>query len=126
MRAALSGGAVWWPANLNRPTQTVISAIPTPWRAGRSARRAAPTRGAAQVTVAFLVPHGPAANPLRVALERAPFKIGVPVIANATAEPVRNATRARRLPPTSYRSRSGGCDACSGPPSSPGAGARIH
>src|SRR3989441_5098018 len=39
-----------------------------------------------------------AANQLRVALERAPFRDPrFPVIANATAEPVRDANRARRL-----------------------------
>src|SRR3989441_12229098 len=41
---------------------------------------------------------GPAANQLRVALERAPFRDpAFPVIANATAEAVREANRARRL-----------------------------
>jgi [acyl-carrier-protein] S-malonyltransferase len=40
----------------------------------------------------------PAANQLRVALEHAPFRDpAFPVIANATAEPVRDAARARRL-----------------------------
>src|SRR5207302_1834017 len=40
----------------------------------------------------------PAANHLRVTLEHAPFQPpAFPVIANATAEPVRDATRARRL-----------------------------
>src|SRR5256885_16139678 len=41
---------------------------------------------------------GPAANQLRVALERAPFRDPrFPVIANTSAEPVRDANRARRL-----------------------------
>jgi len=40
----------------------------------------------------------PAANQLRVALEHAPFRDpAFPVVANATAEPVREAARARRL-----------------------------
>src|SRR3989442_726951 len=40
----------------------------------------------------------PAASHLRIALDRAPFRDpGFPVIANATAEPVHDAARARRL-----------------------------
>jgi [acyl-carrier-protein] S-malonyltransferase len=40
----------------------------------------------------------PAAEPLRVALEGAPFRDpAFPVLANATAEPVRGAAAARRL-----------------------------
>jgi len=54
---------------------------------------------ALKVSGAFHSPlMGPAANQLRVALERAPFRDPrFPVIANTSAEPVRDANRARRL-----------------------------
>jgi [acyl-carrier-protein] S-malonyltransferase len=99
--AASSGGAVVVAANLNAPDQTVISGDP---EAVANAAAACKARGAKRVVPlkvsgAF---HSslmaPAANHLRVALERAPFQNpAFPVIANATAEPVRDATRARRL-----------------------------
>lgn len=96
-----SGGAVVVAANLNAPDQTVISGEP---EAVAKAGEACKARGAKRVlplkvSGAFHSPlMAPAANPLRVALERAPFADpAFPVIANATAEPVRNATRARRL-----------------------------
>ena len=95
------GGAVAVAANLNAPDQTVISGDP---EAVARASAACKARGAKRViplkvSGAF---HsslmGPAANQLRVALERAPFRDPrFPVIANATAEPVRDANRARRL-----------------------------
>ncbi len=100
-REASSGGAVAVPANLNAPDQTVISGDPEAViRAGAACK----ARGAKRVirlnvSGAF---HSslmaPAANHLRVALEHAPFRDpAFPVIANATAEPVRDAARARRL-----------------------------
>jgi [acyl-carrier-protein] S-malonyltransferase len=100
-REASSGGALVVAANLNAPDQTVISGDPQAVaRAGdackaRGAKRVIPLK----VSGAF---HSPlvvaAANQLRGALERAPFRdAAFPVIANATAEPVRDAGRARCL-----------------------------
>ena len=97
-REASSGGAVAVAANLNGPDQTVISGDPA--AVARIAARILAERGVPlKVSGAF---HSslmaPAANQLRVALERAAFRDPVfPVIANATAEPVRHATQARRL-----------------------------
>ena len=94
-------GAVATPANLNAPDQTVISGDPD---AVRRAGEACRTRGAKRViplkvSGAFHSPlMAPAASHLRIALDRAPFRDpGFPVIANATAEPVHDAARARRL-----------------------------
>jgi len=89
------------PANLNAPDQTVISGDPDAVaRAGeackaRGAKRVVPLK----VSGAFHSPlMAPAANHLLVALERAPFQDpAFPVLANATAEAVKEATRARRL-----------------------------
>ena len=100
-RESSVGGAVAVAANLNAPDQTVISGDP---EAVARASAACKARGAKRV-IALKVSGafhsslmGPAANQLRVALERAPFHDpGFPVIANATAEPVRDANRARRL-----------------------------
>lgn len=100
-RDASSGGAVAVPANLNAPDQTVISGDPDAvTKAGaackaRGAKRVVPLK----VSGAFHSPlMAPAANHLLQALERAPIKDpAFPVIANATAEPVRDAARARRL-----------------------------
>lgn len=96
-----TGGAVVVPANLNAPDQTVISGDPEAVAAAGAACKA---RGAKRV-IALKVSGAfhsslmaPAADQLRVALERAPFREpAFPVIANATAEPVREAARARRL-----------------------------
>src|SRR3989475_2917139 len=100
-RAASSGGAVVVAANLNAPDQTVISGDPEAVaKAGaacraRGAKRAVPLKVSGAFHSSLMAP---AANHLRLALERAPFQDpAFPVIANATAEPVRNATRARRL-----------------------------
>lgn len=100
-RDASRGDAVAVAANLNAPDQTVISGDPDAVaRAGEGCK----TRGAKRViplkvSGAF---HSPlmasAATELRRALEQAPFRDpAFPVIANATAEPVREAPRARRL-----------------------------
>jgi [acyl-carrier-protein] S-malonyltransferase len=100
-RDSSTGGEVVVAANLNAPDQTVISGDPA---AVARAAEACKARGAKRVMAlkvsgAFHSPlMGPAANQLRVALERAPFRDPrFPVIANATAEPVRDANRARRL-----------------------------
>ncbi len=100
-RAVSRNGAVAVPANLNAPDQTVISGDPAAVAAAGEACRA---RGAKRViplkvSGAFHSPlMAPAAEALRVALERAPFRDpAFPVLANATAEPVRGAATARRL-----------------------------
>jgi len=100
-RAASSGGAVVVAANLNAPDQTVISGDPEAVaKAGaacraRGAKRVVPLKVSGAFHSSLMAP---AANHLRLALERAPFRDpAFPVIANATAEPVRDATRARRL-----------------------------
>jgi len=100
-REASRDGAVATPANLNAPDQTVISGDPA---AVRRAGEACKARGAKRViplrvSGAFHSPlMAPAASHLRIALDRAPFHDpGFPVIANATAEPVHDAARARRL-----------------------------
>ncbi|MGH7569043.1 MAG: ACP S-malonyltransferase [Gemmatimonadales bacterium] len=99
---AVSGsGAVVVAANLNAPDQTVISGDPAAVaRAGEECKaRGAKRVVALKVSGAFHSPlMGPAAHWLQLALERAPFRDpAFPVIANATAEPVRDANRARRL-----------------------------
>jgi len=100
-REASRDGQVATPANLNAPDQTVISGDPD---AVRRAGEACKARGAKRViplkvSGAFHSPlMAPAASRLRIALDRAPFgDPGFPVIANATAEPVHDAARARRL-----------------------------
>ena len=88
-------------ANVNAPDQTVISGDPDAVaRAGeackkRGAKRVIPLK----VSGAFHSPlMAPAANHLQLALERAAFQDPTfPVIANATAEAVKDADRARRL-----------------------------
>jgi [acyl-carrier-protein] S-malonyltransferase len=88
-------------ANINAPDQTVISGDPDAvTRAGeackkRGAKRVIPLK----VSGAFHSPlMGPATNHLQLALERAEFHDPqFPVIANATAENVKDAGRARRL-----------------------------
>ena len=88
-------------ANLNAPDQTVISGDPD---AVRKAGELCKAKGAKRVVAlkvsgAFHSPlMEPAANHLRLALERAPFTdAAFPVIANASAEAVKDPTRARRL-----------------------------
>lgn len=88
-------------ANINAPDQTVISGDPDAvTRAGQACKQ----RGAKRVITlrvsgAFHSPlMGPAKNHLQLALERAEFADPkFPVIANATAETVKDAGRARRL-----------------------------
>jgi len=88
-------------ANINAPDQTVISGDPDAvTRAGeackkRGAKRVIPLK----VSGAFHSPlMGPAKNHLQLALERVEFADPqFPVIANATAEAVKDAGRARRL-----------------------------
>jgi [acyl-carrier-protein] S-malonyltransferase len=88
-------------ANINAPDQTVISGDPDAVsRAGeackkRGAKRVIPLK----VSGAFHSPlMGPAKDQLQVALARAEFADPTfPVIANATAEAVKDAARARRL-----------------------------
>ncbi len=100
-QAASTGGGVAVAANLNTPDQTVISGDPEAVaRAGaackaRGAKRVIPLNVSGAFHSSLMAP---AANQLRVALEHAPFHDpAFPVIANATAEPVRDAARARRL-----------------------------
>jgi len=100
-REASTGDAVAVPANLNAPDQTVISGDPDAVsRAGdackrRGAKRVIPLKVSGAFHSSLMAP---AANQLRVALEHAPFRDPTfPVVANATAEPVREASRARRL-----------------------------
>jgi [acyl-carrier-protein] S-malonyltransferase len=100
-REVSTGGAVVVAANLNAPDQTVISGDPgavteaSELCKARGAKRVLPLK----VSGAFHSPlMAPAASPLRVALERAPFRDPrFPVVANASAEPVGDAARARRL-----------------------------
>ena len=88
-------------ANINAPDQTVISGDPEAiTRAAegckkRGAKRVIPLK----VSGAFHSPlMGPARNHLQLALERAEFSDpAFPIIANATAETVKDASRARRL-----------------------------
>jgi [acyl-carrier-protein] S-malonyltransferase len=100
-REASIGGAVVVPANLNAPDQTVISGDPEAVaKAGaackaRGAKRVIPLKVSGAFHSSLMAP---AANHLRLVLERAPFQDpAFPVVANATAEPVRDAARARRL-----------------------------
>lgn len=98
---ASTGGQVAVAANLNEPAQTVISGDPDAVaRAGegckgRGAKRVIPLK----VSGAFHSPlMAPAVDGLRAALEGAGFRDPVfPVIANASAAPVRTAAEARRL-----------------------------
>jgi [acyl-carrier-protein] S-malonyltransferase len=98
---ASADGAVAVPANLNAPDQTVISGDSAAVaKAGEACRaRGAKRVIALKVSAAFHSPlMAPAATPLRLVLERAPFgEPRFPVIANATAEPVTTAARARGL-----------------------------
>ena len=97
---ASTSGAVVVPANLNAPDQTVISGDPN---AVAKAGEACKAKGAKRVmplkvSGAFHSPlMAPAANALRLALDKAEFgELAFPVIANATAEAVKDAPRARR------------------------------
>jgi [acyl-carrier-protein] S-malonyltransferase len=88
-------------ANINAPDQTVISGDPDAvTRAGEVCKKRGAKRVIAlKVSGAFHSPlMGPAKHDLQLALERVEFaEPAFPVIANATAEPVTDAGRARRL-----------------------------
>jgi [acyl-carrier-protein] S-malonyltransferase len=88
-------------ANINAPDQTVISGDPDAvTRAGDACKQRGAKRVIAlKVSGAFHSPlMGPARKQLQVALERAEFNNpAFPIIANATAETVKDASRARRL-----------------------------
>ena len=88
-------------ANINAPDQTVISGDPDAvTRAGQACKQRGAKRVIAlKVSGAFHSPlMVPAQNHLQLALERAPFRDpAFPVVANATAEAVKEAGRARRL-----------------------------
>jgi [acyl-carrier-protein] S-malonyltransferase len=94
-------GAVAVVANLNAPDQTVISGAPDAVaKAGEACRaRGAKRVIALKVSGAFHSPlMAPAASHLRLVLDKAPFRApAFPVLANATAEAVTTAARARRL-----------------------------
>jgi len=98
-REASRDGKVAVAANLNAPDQTVISGDPAAVTAAgegcraRGAKRVLPLK----VSGAFHSPlMAPAAAPLRAALDAAPWREpAFPVVANATAEPVRTAAAAR-------------------------------
>jgi [acyl-carrier-protein] S-malonyltransferase len=100
-QAASRDGTVAVAANLNAPDQTVVSGdTDAVERAGADCKR----RGAKRVlplnvSGAFHSPlMRPAAAKLQLALDRAPFAPpGFAVVANATAEAVTSADRARRL-----------------------------
>ncbi len=98
---ASTGAGVAVAANLNAPDQTVISGDPDAViRAGEACQaRGAKRVVALKVSGAFHSPlMEPAAAPLDAALAAAPFRDPTfPVIANATAEPVTTAARARAL-----------------------------
>lgn len=100
-QAVSANGAVAVPANLNAPDQTVISGDPDAVsKAGeaclaRGAKRVLPLK----VSGAFHSPlMEPAAHGLQTVVDHTPFADpAFPVIANATAEAVTTAVRARRL-----------------------------
>jgi [acyl-carrier-protein] S-malonyltransferase len=94
-------GVVAVAANLNAPDQTVISGDPDAvMRAGEGCKKRGAKRVVAlKVSGAFHSPlMAPATAKLQLALEQAPWRApAFPVIANATAEPVKDPARARRL-----------------------------
>jgi [acyl-carrier-protein] S-malonyltransferase len=98
--AESSRAAVVVAANLNSPDQTVISGDP---EAVAKASEACKSKGAKRVMPlkvggAFHSPlMAPAASALRLVLDKAEFRdMAFPVVANATAEIVRDSPRARR------------------------------
>jgi [acyl-carrier-protein] S-malonyltransferase len=100
-REASGAGAVVVPANLNAPDQIVISGDPQAVaRAGELLRAAGAKRVVPlKVSGAFHSPlMAPAAERLSEALAASPLRDpAFPVVANASAEPVRDAATARRL-----------------------------
>lgn len=99
--AASTASEVAVPANLNAPDQTVISGDPAAvTRAGEACKAAGAKRVLPlKVSGAFHSPlMAPAVAGLAAALEAAPFAAPqFPVVANATAVPIREVTRARTL-----------------------------
>lgn len=97
--AACAGGAVVVAANLNAPDQTVISGDPAAVaRAGEALKAAGAKRVLPlKVSGAFHSPlMEPALTGLNAALEAAPARQpAFPVVANATAQPVRDAAAAK-------------------------------
>jgi [acyl-carrier-protein] S-malonyltransferase len=100
-RQASSSGEVVVAANLNAPDQTVVSGDPPAVvRAGERCRAAGAKRVVPlKVSGAFHSPlMAPAAQGLAAELVEAPFREpAFPVVANASAEPVRSSGEARRL-----------------------------
>lgn len=98
--ASASGGDVV-AANLNAPDQTVISGDPTALERATALLKAAGAKRVIPLKVsgAFHSPlMAPADQGLAAALNRAPISDpAFPVVANATAEPVRDADTGRRL-----------------------------
>ncbi len=94
-------GSVAVAANLNTPDQTVISGdTEAVDRAGAACKAKGAKRVVSlKVSGAFHSPlMAPATAKLQLALDQAPWKDpAFPVVANATAEPVKDAARARRL-----------------------------
>jgi len=97
---ASKGGMIVVAANLNAPDQTVISGDPAAVaKAGEACKAAGAKRVLPlKVSGAFHSPlMAPAAAALRAALDKAEFaEPAFPIVANATAETVKNAARARR------------------------------
>jgi [acyl-carrier-protein] S-malonyltransferase len=100
-REASAGGEVAVAANLNAPDQTVISGDPAAVeRAGTGCKAAGAKRVVPlNVSGAF---HSPLMEPARAGLEGELARVafahpGYPVVANASAAPVRDAGTARRL-----------------------------
>jgi [acyl-carrier-protein] S-malonyltransferase len=98
--AASRAGVVVVAANINAPDQTVISGDPdavlkaSELCKARGAKRVMPLKVSGAFHSPLMVP---AASALRLALDKADFaEPAFPVIANATAEVVKDAARARR------------------------------
>jgi [acyl-carrier-protein] S-malonyltransferase len=98
---ASEDGEVAVPANLNTPDQTVISGDPAAVdRAGENCKAAGAKRVVPlKVSGAFHSPlMAPAQQGLRAELEKMPFnRAEFPVVANATAQPVKDVADAKRL-----------------------------
>jgi [acyl-carrier-protein] S-malonyltransferase len=100
-RDASQDGRVAVPANLNAPDQTVISGDPAAVTAAGEACKAAGAKRVLPLKVsgAFHSPlMAPAGEGLRAALDGAPLREpAFPVVANASAQPVRSSAEAVRL-----------------------------
>ncbi|HEY2824645.1 MAG TPA: ACP S-malonyltransferase [Gemmatimonadales bacterium] len=100
-QAASGGGQVVVAANLNGPDQTVISGDPAAVEQAGAACKAAGAKRVLPLKVSGAF-HSPLMATAQTALRETLAKVHlndpkVPVIANATAEPVRDASTARRL-----------------------------